>query len=282
MRHVGHDLQRVPVSADLVAIELGLDGGLVDEVLRRAAAEHDRRGSRPPDHQVRRFDDVADDVDVAGAGLLLPRLREPHPDRRIRNRRTENRHVGAVGGRQDAVASGRFPEVPAEQMEKLPRGVRPRLERGGELGDPVVVRDELFLARVGVVDAIDAVVGQRGVVGVGRADVMALAAGFVQIVIEVRAGRDQAVDVAVEDQVGDDQAQAPRRQRARHAEKNRHVVLQHPLPDAVRRGEIASLKRNPLHAREHLIRAEPSLDGKRLDRRLQEPGFLLHARSIKS
>src|SRR6266849_542055 len=111
VRHVGHDLQRVPVSADLVAVELGLDGGLVDEVLRRAAAEHDRRGPRPPDHQVRRFDDVADDVDVAGAGFLLARLREAHADRRIRNRRTENRHVGPEGGRQDAVPAGRLPEV---------------------------------------------------------------------------------------------------------------------------------------------------------------------------
>ena len=66
---------------------------------------------------------------------------------------------------------------------------------------------ELFLARVGVVDAIDAILGQRRVVGVRRADVVVLAARFVQIVVEVRAGRDEAVDVAVRDQVRDDQAQ---------------------------------------------------------------------------
>ena len=111
---------------------------------------------------------------------------------------------------------------------------------------------------------------------------MALAARFVQIVIEVRAGRHQAVDVAVEDQVRDDQAQAPRRQRAGHPEKNRHVVLQHPLPDAVCRGEVAPLKRNPLHAGENLIRRQSRFDGERLDRRLQETGFLLHAGTIKS
>src|SRR5439155_18198318 len=38
MRHVGDDLQRVAVAADFVAVELGLDARLVDEVLRRAAA----------------------------------------------------------------------------------------------------------------------------------------------------------------------------------------------------------------------------------------------------
>ena len=43
MRDVGDDLQRVPVAADLVAVELGLHARLVDEILRRAAAEDDRR-----------------------------------------------------------------------------------------------------------------------------------------------------------------------------------------------------------------------------------------------
>ena len=74
MRHVGHDLQRVAMAADLVAVELRLHARLVDEILRRAAAEHDRRRPRPADDDVRRFDDVADDVDVAFAGRLLPGL----------------------------------------------------------------------------------------------------------------------------------------------------------------------------------------------------------------
>ena len=47
--------------------------------------------------------------------------------------------------------------------------------------------------------------------------------------------------------------------------------------------EIASLKRDPLHAREHLIRRQSRLDDERLDRRLQEPRLLLrHSRDIKS
>ena len=96
----------------------------------------------------------------------------------------------------------------AEQVEELARGVRPRLERGREVARSSCRCRELFFARVGVVDAIDALFRQRRVVGVRRADVVVLAARLVQIVIEVRAGRDEAVDVAMQDQVGDDQAQA--------------------------------------------------------------------------
>ena len=79
MRDVGDDLQRVAVAADLRAVELGLHARLVDEVLRRAAAEHDRRRPRPADDHVRRLDDVADDVDVAGAGFFWRACDRPMP-----------------------------------------------------------------------------------------------------------------------------------------------------------------------------------------------------------
>src|SRR5207344_3000819 len=70
--------------------------------------------------------------------------------------------------------------------------------------------------------------------------------------------------------------------RASHTQKNRDVVLQHLLPDAVGGGEVASLEGDPLHASKNLIRREPCFDGERLDRRLQETGLLAHARTIKS
>src|SRR5262249_43779938 len=41
MRHVGDDLQRVAVTADLIPVELGLHARLVDEILGWAAAEND-------------------------------------------------------------------------------------------------------------------------------------------------------------------------------------------------------------------------------------------------
>src|SRR5262245_45730522 len=49
----------------------------------------------------------------------------------------------------------------------------------------------------------------------------------------------------------------------------------------MRGGEVAALKRNPLHAGEDAIRRQSRFDGERLDRRLQKTGFLFHARSLK-
>ena len=90
-------------------------------------------------------------------GVVLPRLRQAHADRRIGNRRAEDRHVGAIGGGQDAVAAGRRSRGGRRAGSRNSRvRVRPRLERRREVGNPVVVADELFFAGVGVVDAIDA------------------------------------------------------------------------------------------------------------------------------
>ena len=159
----------------------------------------------------------------------------------------------------------------------------PRLERRGEVGDPVVVADELFFAGVGVVDAIDPFLGQRRVVGVRRADVVALAARFVQIVIQVGAGRDEAVDVAVRDQVRDDQPQAAGAQRAGHA---RGRSSRRPPASSARCGArwrgCGPETRSAPCATSISSAVEPGFDGERLDRRLQEARLLLHARLIKA
>src|SRR5262245_37340861 len=132
------------MAPDLRTVELGLDARLIDEVLGGSAAENDGSSPGPPDHDVRRLDDVADDVDVPEARILLPGLRQAHADRRIGDRRAEDRDVGAKRRGQDAVAASRLPEMATELMQELARGVATRLERRGELGDPVVVADELF------------------------------------------------------------------------------------------------------------------------------------------
>ena len=49
----------------------------------------------------------------------------------------------------------------AEQIEKFAAGVGTRFERGGKFRDPVVVVDEFLFAGERVVDAIDAIFGQR-------------------------------------------------------------------------------------------------------------------------
>ena len=111
-----------------------------------------------------------------------------------------------------------------------------------------------------VVDTVDVIFGQRRIVSVRRADVVVLTARLVQIVVQVRAGRDEAVHVAVGDEVRDDQPEPAGAQRARHPEEDRHVVLEHLLPDAVSGGEIAPLKRNALHARQDFVGGQTALD----------------------
>ena len=106
------------------------------------------------------------------------------------------------------------------------------------------------------------------------------AAGLVQIVIQVRAGRDETVDVAVLDQIRDHHAQAAGTERAGHPHEDRHVVGEHLLPDAMRDAERAPLKRNALHLFEKLVGLELRIDGERLDRHLQEARALFHAKTI--
>ena len=92
-----------------------------------------------------------------------------------------------------------------------------------------------------------------------RPDVVVAAAGFVQVVIEVGAGRDEAVDVALGDEMGDDHPQPAGAECAGHAEEDRAVAAEHLLPDAPRGGEIAPLKRNAFHPRRALRqRADPA------------------------
>src|SRR5262245_37278845 len=79
-----------------------------------------------------------------------------------------------------------------------------------------------------------------------------------------------------------DESQAARAQRSSHAEKDRHVVFEHLLPDAMRRGEIAALKRNPLHLGENRVGGEAALDREWFDRRVKKTRLLRHVANITS
>ena len=271
MRRVGDDLQRVAVPAGGAGTaEVGLHARLVDEVLRRAAAQDHGGRPRPADDEVGRLDDVADHVDPPAARVGVAGLGQPHADRRIRYRRTEQRHPGAVRRGEDAVAARLVPEAAAEPVEVLAGGVRPRFEIARETGDPVVVVDELVLIDVGIVHTIDAHGLERAVVGPRRADEVLPAARLVQVVVQVGPRGDDAVDGAVVDQPGDGEPQAPGRQGPGDAQEDQHVVAQHPLPDPARRGEVAPLERDPLHPPQQLVGRGVRRDLEGLDRHAEE------------
>src|SRR6266853_1664475 len=201
-------------------------------------------------------------------------LSQAHAERGVGDRGAEDRHVRAIGRREDAVAAGDLPQVAAELVEEFARRIRTGFEGCREISDPAVVRDELLLAGIRVVDAIDPILGQCRIVRVRRSDVVMLPPCLVEIVVQVGARRHEAVDVPVGDKVRDDHPQAAGAQRARHTEEDRHVVFEHLVPHAMSGGEHPPLKRDALHPEQQLIGGETRFDGEWLDRRLEEPRFL--------
>ena len=118
---------------------------------------------------------------------------------------------------------------------------------------------------------------QRRIVDSRRPEEVAVAAGVVQVMVEVGPRGDQAVDIPVRDQVCDGQPQPSRAQGAGRAKEDEHLVGEHLLPDAMRGGQVPALERDPLHAREDLLRRQVRLNGEGLHRHAQEVGLLRHA-----
>ncbi len=158
--------------------------------------------------------------------------------------------------------------------------MRTPLERQRECGNPLVVVAELILAGIGVVDAIDVLRLQRRIVLVRRAEVVMAAPRLVEVVVEVGAGRDQAVDVAVRDEVGDDQPQPAGAEGARHPEEDRAVAAEHLFPDAARDREIPPLKRNALHPRQEVAGRRVGQNDEGFHGRAKKTGLRLHAAVI--
>jgi hypothetical protein len=154
----------------------------------------------------------------------------------------------------------------AELVEQLARRVRTPLQRQRKRRDPFVVVDEFILARIRVVDAIDVVRLQLRVIFTRRPDVMTTAACFVEVVVEIGAGRHETIDVSLGDQVGDHHAHAARAQGAGHPQKDRAIGAEHLFPDAPRRRQTPPLERHALHPREDFVGAQARVDRKRLDR----------------
>ena len=161
----------------------------------------------------------------------------------------------------------------AELVEQLAARVRTLLERLRKGRNPLVVVDELLFVDQRVVDAIDALGRQRPVVAAGRTEKVPPPARLVQVVIEVGAGRDQAVHVALGEQVRQHQAQAARAERAGDAQEDQHVVGQHPTPHLVGRGKAAALERDAFHAAQDLLGRQPGLHDERLHRNVEQPGL---------
>ena len=177
--------------------------------------------------------------------------------------------------------SGRLPEMPAEQIQELARRVRPRLERRGEVGNPVVVVDELFLAGVRVVHAIDAIA--RPAPHRRRAASRRSDAGRA-----FRAGRDRGSRRSRRGSRRNGARSGARRSAAGRRRDSapampRKIVTSSSSIFCQTRCAVARLRPwNEIRSIRARISSavRPRFDDERLDRRLQEPRLLRHARTL--
>ena len=125
---------------------------------------------------------------------------------------------------------------------------RDLIERGGEATDPLVVLAEFFFVGQHVVHAVYQVFGQQHVVDGGRALVMEISQRLMQVVEEVRAGGNQAIDQPVFDHADHQPAHPGGNHGAGHAHHDGAAVAQHFFPNLKRQAKLLALEGRALHA----------------------------------
>ena len=241
----------------------------LDEVLRHAAAEEDRRGAR-----ARRHEAVHDgERDLVVLEEIHDRAAlSRHPvrlgQRAIRRRRDEERHAVAEAGGGDRAAEPLGVQPSTELVhEPDARDGRPGPRRGQVLEEPgqeilhVVVRlgaDDV------VVEAIEPALPEVLVVHVIGIDLVERHAALLQHVLGgVGRGRHDDVYVAPLHQPGDEWVHPRARHGSGQADGDEAVTVDHPLPDIEGLPEPAPLEGRPAHPFEepvHPIRPEPHGD----------------------
>ncbi len=192
----------------VVAEDLGADDGVLDEVLRHAAADHQQAGRARLDLDVGQLAEVGDGVEhhvrLPRLGALDLMLDQPEAGRAVDERRAEDRHVMLVGELDEAVVLlAVLDEVLAHLADEGAAAVRLGLEAVGDLEDRVVAVLELLLVDIGVVDAVDVERAQDVVVGDFKRLIVLVAKALEEIHVDDRgAGGDDAVDHVRADELG--------------------------------------------------------------------------------
>jgi len=156
------------------AEDFGADDGILGEVLRHAAADHEKAGRLGGDLHVGQLSEVGDRVD---GHVRPPRL---DPFRLVLHQPEAGRGVGKGGAEDRRVLFERgldqrarllgvpVREPAAHLADEGARRVGPGRKRVGDLFDRLVAGLQLLLVDVGVVDAVDVEGAQDAVVDIGR------------------------------------------------------------------------------------------------------------------
>ncbi len=194
---------------------------------------------------------VADHVEREAIAALIAIRRDADADGTVGDGRAIQRDARFGRRRYDPVFLAVLAELQAEQIEELARGVGARLiERSREAPDPLIVLAKLLLVGQHVVHAVHQILGQQHVVDGGRSLVVKIPHRLVEVVKEIGAGGDQAIDEPVFDHADHQAAHPGRNHGAGHPHHDGAAVAQHALPDFECQPELFALECGALHARQ--------------------------------
>ena len=195
-------------------------------------ADEERARALRPEAAVEEAGHVAERVDRHPVGLREEPVLEA--DHRVLDRGAVDGHALPRCRRQDPGLEPRS-EVGEQLLDREDGALG---ERGEGLLHELLEPDERGVREEDVVDPVDLVVAERDVRAVGRAAVVGAPDRLDHVVGQVRAGRDEHVDVAALEEVRDDPAHAGRDHRAGEAEEPDGLrVGEHPLPEVDGPGE---------------------------------------------
>jgi hypothetical protein len=262
------------------AEDLGADDGVLGEVLRHAAADHEQARDARRDLDVGQLAEVGDRVQhhvglALGHALLLV-LDQAETGRGVDEGRAEDRRAFFIGGldQRAGLLGVAFRQPLAHFPDELARGIAARLQAAGDLIDGVVAGLQFFFVDVGVVDAVDVVRAQDVVVHLAGGLIVLEAQGFEEVHVDDRgAGGDHGVDHAELHHVAVDvHAAAGRGRTGQDQPRRAGLVFQGHVEDVGRAGGVARGERHLAHGIDDRARVEAGdvdvLDGRGQELRL--------------
>ena len=192
----------------VVAEDFGANHGVLNEVLRHAAADHQQAGGAGLDLDVGQFAEIGDGIQhhigLAGLGAINLVLHQAETGAAVDEGRAEDRHVMLIGELDEAVLLlAMLGQILAHLPNEGAAGITARFQRVGDLVDGVIAILQGFFIDIGIVDAIDQQRAQGVVIRHFQRLIMLVAKAFEEIhVDDGGAGGHDAIDHVVAQQIG--------------------------------------------------------------------------------
>ena len=268
------NLDGVFVHLDHMTENFRTNHGVLGEIFRHAAPDHQQARCPGLDLDVGEFAEVTDGIDGEMAFRVAVLMKDqPKTGAGIGEGRAKHRHAVLVRRlhqrvRLAGLAGGK---IGPHGLNELARRMRPGRETVGNFANDRVAGLKVFFVNVGVIDPIDEVASQIPVINIRRALEMTKPQGLEKIhVNDAGAGGDNSVNHVVFDQVGIDLHTSSRRCGAGQGQDDRTgLITKHGVVYFRRSRQIARGERHFRHA----VDNRAGIDGRHvhvLDRRAQQ------------